>query len=326
MTKKFYIGTVILLATAALVLVSLCLGTVTISPLQIAGVLRGEDIGPAGNILLNMRVPRVLMALVIGASLSVSGTIFQALLRNSLADPFIIGVSSGAAFGATLSIIFSFPYTVTVLFAFGGSIATVLTVFTISRRLKMGTSSMILSGIALSFILSSAVMLLFSMTRSEQVHRALMWLMGDLGTARFDMIGEMGIVSIVIIFISFMFKRHLDIISFGERFSRNLGVTEGVMILLFWIASLLSALSVSLAGVIGFVGLVVPHVVRRIFGPGHVWLLPVSAVAGAIFLMVSDTAGRIIAPPYEIPVGIITGFCGGIFFLLFLLRKGDNSL
>jgi iron complex transport system permease protein len=118
------------------------------------------------------------------------------------------------------------------------------------------------------------------------------------------------------------YHKHLDIISIGERFSKNLGITENNIRMLFWAASLLSAISVSLAGVIGFIGLIIPHIMRNLFGPGHVRLIPAAAVGGALFLLLSDTVGRSLVPPYEIPVGVITGFTGGIFFLFHIIRKG----
>ena len=308
-----------------LILIALMLGTTIITPEAMVNNW-GNGNSTDYNILANIRIPRILMSLVIGASLSISGMVFQALLRNSLADPYIIGVSSGGALGATIAIVLSLASAFIVGFAFTGSLFSVSAVYLISKRLKLGTTSLILSGVALGFIFSSAVLLIFAIAKSNDVHRAIMWLMGDLTIARYEILLEMTIVSFVLILIIVFYWKHLNVISFGDTFSKNLGVSKSSLKILFWAASLLAAVSVSLCGVIGFIGLIVPHVMRGIIGPDHKKLLPASAFGGAVFLMSADTIGRSIAPPYEIPVGIITGFCGGIFFLLFILRKRKFSL
>ena len=307
-----------------LVLAALSIGVKVIMPCDMIDIFAGKSGGVDYAILVKLRLPRVLLALVIGASLAVSGAVFQSVLKNPLADPYIIGVSGGAALGATAGIVLSAGPFAVVVAAFAGSIAAITTVYLLSKRMLLGSTALILSGIALGFILSSAVLLIYALSRSDQIHRALLWLMGDLSGARYELLNALGVVSLLLILTVMVFHKHLDIISMGHRFSRNLGVTEGNIRLLFWIASLLAAISVSLAGVIGFVGLIVPHLMRNIFGPGHRRLVPVSAVGGALFLMVSDTIGRSLAPPFEIPVGIITGFLGGAFFLLHMLRREDN--
>jgi len=308
-----------------LIFISLSLGTEIITPFKMFDIFTGNSKGVYYNIIFNIRIPRVFMTLIIGASLGLSGLIFQAILKNPLAEPYLIGVSGGAAFGATIAIILSLSYHFTVIFAFSGSLASITSVYAISRRMKIGTTSLVLAGIAISFILSSTVLLLFSLSKSEQVHKAVMWLMGDLSIARYSNLKWMSILTIFLIILIMMFYKHLNIISFGDKFSKNLGVSENNIRFLFWIAALLAAISVSLCGVIGFVGLIVPHVMRNIFGPDHLKLIPVVSIGGALFLLISDTIGRSIAPPYEIPVGIITGFFGGIFFLLFMIKKWNHN-
>lgn len=308
-----------------MVILSLSLGTITLSPWEVVKTISGAITSVNHTILINVRIPRIIMSLIIGASLSVSGVIFQAILRNSLADPYVIGVSGGGALGASIAIIFSFHFNLVVLFAFTGSFLAVTLVYLISRRMKFGTTSLILTGIALSFIFSSSVLLLFALAEPDKVHRAINWLMGDLSTARIDFLEEMGIVSFVLIGVSLFFHRHLNVISFGEAFSKKLGVSKISTHLLFWIASMLAAISVSMCGVIGFIGLIVPHMMRALYGPHHRVLLPASALVGAFFLMSMDTIGRSIAPPYEIPVGVITGFVGGLFFIILMVKKKDYS-
>lgn len=311
-------------ACAAILLVSLSAGTVFISPLKIPGLLFGEGSGAESAILLSLRIPRLALAMVIGGSLAVSGALFQALLRNPLSDPYTIGVSGGAALGAALAIIFSWDNTAVVLCSFAGSITVIFMVYLFSRRVRPGGTTLVLAGIALSFIFSSAVLLVFAVSRAEQVHRAMLWLMGDLSTARYTILRGGSVISLCLMGLAFFYYKHLNILSFGDTFARSLGVRESEVRNIFWIAALLSAIAVSLAGVIGFVGLIVPHVFRYLFGPDHRLLLPSSAIGGGLFLVLCDTLGRSAVPPYEIPSGVITGFIGGIFFILLLLRKGNT--
>lgn len=318
-TIKFLIFT-----AAALGLFLLCVsaGSTFISPLRIPEILAGGPGSVEYRILADLRIPRILMALVVGASLSVSGVLFQAVLKNPLADPYTTGVSGGAAVGATVAIAFSMSYFLVALLAFGGSLFAVSFVYAVSRYRGLSGTALVLAGIALSVLLSSAVLLVFAFSRAEYVHKALLWLMGDLSIARYAVVLRMAVVSLLLAGLSFLYRRHLNVISFGDEFAHGLGVSRGDIVNIFWIASLLAAISVSLAGVIGFVGLLVPHVMRFLFGPDHNRLIPASALGGAVFLMAADTLGRMLVPPYDIPAGIITGFAGGLFFLVLVIRKG----
>lgn len=306
-----------------LIILSLSIGSTFISPIRIFPSLLGSEKSIDYQIILTLRAPRILMALIIGSSLSISGAMFQAILRNPLTDPYTIGVSGGAALGATIAIVLSMGHFYIVLFAFAGSIAVISILYNISKTKKFGSASLVLSGIALSFILQSIVLLIFAFSKAEQVHKAILWLMGDISIARFKILWEMIIFSIILMASSLFFFKHLDIISFGKDFAKNLGVSDRDVRNIFIIASLLTAISVSLSGVIGFVGLIIPHIMRYLFGSSHLRLIPYSAVGGALFLMICDTIGRSIVTPYEIPAGIITGFFGGIFFLLLLLKGRD---
>jgi iron complex transport system permease protein len=246
---------------------------------------------------------------------------FQSLFRNPLSDPYTVGVSGGAALGASAAIVLGSSFALVAIFSFAGSLAAITLVYGLSRLRGLGSGGLILGGISLSFIFSSGVMLIFALARPEAVHKALMWLMGDLSLARYDALYRMGGVALLLLGGALLLHRHLDIISFGGDFARSLGVAPVDTRAVFWIGGLLAALSVALAGVIGFVGLIVPHSVRALVGPVHRRLLPTSAVAGALFLVICDTIGRTVAMPYEIPVGVITGFIGGIFFLVLLLGR-----
>ncbi len=319
--KTSYKILIFIAVSMALLMVSLSLGTRTISPAGMADIILGGPGSADYTILVKLRLPRALLAMVIGASLAVSGTVFQSVLKNPLADPYIIGVSGGAALGATAGIVLDAGQYAVAAAAFAGSIAAISAVYLLSKRMSLGSTALILSGIALGFILSAAVLLIYALLRSDQVHRAMLWLMGDLSGARYDMLNWLGAATLILMAAVMAFHKHLDVVSLGARFSKNLGVTGGNMRSLFWIASLLAAVSVSLAGVIGFVGLIVPHLMRNIFGPRHLRLVPAAAAGGALFLLASDTIGRSLVPPYEVPVGIITGFLGGAFFLVFMIRR-----
>ncbi|HPB80556.1 MAG TPA: iron ABC transporter permease [Spirochaetota bacterium] len=315
---------ILLFTAAACGIFVLCVsaGSVFISPFRIPEILSGGAGSVEYRILVDLRIPRILMALVVGASLSVSGVVFQAVLKNPLADPYTTGVSGGAAVGATVAIAFSMSYFLVALLAFGGSLCAVSFVYAVSRYRGLSGTALVLAGIALSVLLSSAVLLVFAFSRADYVHKALLWLMGDLSIAKYAVVMRMAVVSLLLTGLGFLYRRHLNIISFGDEFAHGLGVSRGDIVNLFWIASLLAAISVSLAGVIGFVGLLVPHVMRFMFGPDHSRLIPASALGGAVFLMGADTLGRVLVPPYDIPAGIITGFAGGLFFLVLVIRKG----
>lgn len=278
---------------------------------------------PECGLVSQLRLPRVMLAFASGAALSVSGAVFQALFRNALAEPYILGVSGGAAFGTALGVIF-FQSLPVLFFSGAGSFLAVISVYIFSLKSRFGSSGLILSGMSLSFILSSAVLLLYSFSRSDQMHKAVMWMLGDFSSSS-DYTA--GIYTSIIIFLSIVimfFPKQLNIISFGENFSKTLGVSKSSAVILFFTASACAAVTVSAAGVIGFVGLIVPHAMRKIFTADHRELIPASFLGGGVFLSLSDAIGRSVIPPYEIPAGIVTGFIGGIFFLALTLtgRRG----
>ena len=321
--NKFKYILVVLLGILIIIL-SLSLGTTFISPAEMLKMIGGAD-NDMLRILLSLRIPRLVMTFIVGASLAVSGVLFQSILKNPLADPFTIGVSSGASLGACFGIIFSMSNNFILLGAFAGGIGASLLVYLISKFRRFGSSSLILAGISLSFILWAGVLLIFALSPSHQVHKALFWLMGDLSIARYNMLYRAAPLALIAIVFSLVYHRHLNIIAFGDELAHSMGITVRDIRNIFWIAAVLAAVSVSLAGIIGFVGLIIPHITRTLFGPDHKRLIPLSAVVGALFLAACDTLGRTIAPPYEIPIGVITGFIGGIFFLILMIRRGGRE-
>ncbi len=282
------------------------------------------------KILLDLRLPRIILAMIIGATLSIAGVIFQSLFRNPMADPSVIGTSSGAALGATLAIAAGFDFRImnissVPLAAFAGAVSVTLLVYNLARtgnRLPM--AFMLLAGIAVSTFLSSIISLIMILRRTE-MYNILSWLMGGFALRRWSDVVMVLPYIVIGILITVMFSRELNLMLLGEERARQLGLNSNrlqkIMVLS---ASLLVAGAVSISGVIGFVGLLVPHMARLVVGPDHKYLLPASALAGGTFLLISDTISRTVLAPLELPVGIVTSLCGAPFFI-YLLRKNKRA-
>lgn len=319
--KKYRTLSILIFSFLTVLGASLMLGTETVHVSQLFHILSGKDDSAMAQVVLRLRLPRILLAFLTGSALSVSGAMFQALLRNPLADPFMVGISSGAAVGVTLSFIAGLPGWTVIPFAFVGSLLALMMVWRFSGG-RGDSVTLVLSGLAVSFVLSSLVLLLVAFSGAHRIHKSLMWLMGDLSMARFDILAAGGGLLVILLLLSLLHTGRLDVLMMGETFASGRGVSRRQEWLLFWHGALLAAVSVSLAGVIGFVGIMVPHTVRRITGVMHGRFLPVLAVAGGIFLVAADTLGRTLLAPMEIPVGVITGFLGGLFFLSLVGKQG----
>ncbi len=286
------------------------------------------------DIILKIRVPRVFLGMMVGASLSIAGLVFQALLRNPLADPYTLGVSAGASFGAGLAIFLSyvvgtFMNTLLPVFAFFGGIATVFLVYLLARtRGRVQVLTIILSGVVVSYLFSSGLVLIMALL-GDRAHEVIFWLLGSLSGYHRWLPHAAGI-NIAIICFTFFFFQDLDLMALGDDQAKALGVnTELVRIMLFSTTSLVTSISVALTGTIGFVGLIVPHSMRLLFGPRHKVLIPASAIAGASFLPLSDALARtlpglIFGSSMEIPVGAVTSLFGSPFFI-FLLMRGKKK-
>ena len=285
-----------------------------------------RDSGIHQTIVWQVRFPRILLSLFVGAGLAACGCVFQGMLRNPLADPYTLGVSGGAALGATLGIIFglgsplgkfSLPCC-----AFFGAFISISLVYLVAQRRHFSVPTLILGGVILSFLFSSCVLLIFAISKAQDVHSAILWLMGDLSSASTSLIKIVICFILAGIVLLFIFSRDLNLLTLGEEKATHLGLeTDLVKKLLFIIASLITGACVSASGIIGFVGLIVPHFMRRFTGPDHQILIPASILGGAIFLALCDTLARTIIAPLELPVGVITGILGGLFFLIFLFRS-----
>jgi iron complex transport system permease protein len=269
----------------------------------------------------------VVLAALVGASLALAGAAFQGMLRNSLADPYIVGTSSGAAFGAALAIVlglssgFDAAWPLRPMFAFVGALLTMGFVFALSRvdgRLPVDT--FLLAGVVVGSFLWAFVSFILAISQGK-MREIVFWLMGDLSLASWPMINMMAPYFVVGSVALFMLSHRMNLLTVGEESAAALGVeVEKTKILIVVFASLLTAAAVSVSGLIGFLGLMVPHLVRSAWGPDHRILLPASALGGAAFLIVADTAARLLGPA-EIPVGVLTALFGGPFFFVILRRK-----
>jgi len=278
-------------------------------------------------IIEKVRLPRVFAAMVTGAALAASGCVFQAVLRNPLADPFTLGVSGGAAFGASVFFV-SGVAAVSALFApvfaFAGALLAVLCVYFLSARKKFDSYSMILSGVIISYIFSSAVMIVYALSSADQMQSAIMWLMGSFSFIDERILPASAAVAILGTVILYFYGNVINVISLGQNKSNSLGInTERSVKILFITASLITASVVAICGVIGFVGLMAPHIMRRFTGANNKTLIAASAMFGAGFLPLCDAISRIIFAPVIIPVGVITSVIGGVFFIALLLKSGN---
>ena len=279
------------------------------------------------DIIWQIRFPRVVLALLVGAGLACCGAVFQGVLRNPLAGPYTLGVSGGAALGATLGIVFGPAGIYLPLFALSGSALSIFLVYTIASKKRFSNSTLILGGVILSFLFSSLVLLIFAVSRAEDVHGVILWLMGDLSSAPNSLIKLMPFFILPAIGILLAFSRDLNILTLGEEKALHLGInSQQVKKILFIVVSCIVGACVAASGIIGFVGLIIPHFMRRILGVDHRLLLPASCVAGAIFLILCDTLARVIIRPMELPVGVITGIFGGLFFLSFLIKSKNREI
>lgn len=277
-------------------------------------------------IIWSIRLPRVLLGVLVGSSLAIAGAAFQGMFKNPMADPFVIGISSGAALGATIAIILkasiSFLGMSSIsLFAFIGALAAVFTVYNISRiKNKVPVTTLLLAGVAIGQFLT-AIMSFLMVIFSNDMSKIVYWTMGSLAGKGWSPLIRVSLPVIGSIILINFFARDLNIMLTGEDSAKSLGINvEKTKMYILILGTFMVAMVVSVSGIIGFVGLIIPHIVRIIIGPDHRVLLPASALVGAIFMIFADTIARTIISPVEIPVGIITALFGGPFFL-YLLKK-----
>jgi iron complex transport system permease protein len=323
----------IFLLTALLVVVglfSLGVGAVHIPLKKILLALTEGRGSPEYAILFEVRLPRILLGLAVGGGLAIAGVVLQGMFRNPLVEPYTLGISGGAALGVALHMVvaglgwfglFSLPAS-----GFLGAAGIMVIVYYLSTRggiIKL--SRLLLIGVMVSFIASSLIMLIMAMTKVEDLHGIIFWIMGSLQEPNTALIRAILFISLGGLIISLLYAVDLNALSLGEEEAFHLGVeVERVKKVLFLLASFITGCCVSVTGIIGFVGLVVPHLMRLVVGGDHRILLVTSYLSGAIFLILCDTLARVVLAPTELPVGVITGLVGGSLFIYALSRKGAS--
>lgn len=282
-------------------------------------------------IIQNIRLPRVLLAFLVGYGLSIVGVAFQGMLKNPMADPFIVGTSSGAALGASIAILLKlnkmfFGIGIVSIFAFAGALLATLIAYNMARiRGKVPVTTLLLAGIATGQFFT-AIMSFIMTISTKDVSTIIFWTMGSFSSRGWNHV-QIAIVPVILgSIIIYTFSKDLNIMLLGEDNAQNMGVeTEKVKKIILITSVLITAFLVSVSGIIGFVGLIVPHIVRLVIGPDHRTLIPASGLVGGIFLIIADTLARTVIAPTEVPVGIITALAGGPFFI-YLLRKTKRTV
>jgi len=313
--------------TIIVTVISLLSGSVDISLHELLKVFLGNS----GNsnftqIILEIRLPRIMLAIAAGGGLSVAGAVFQAILMNPLAEPYVLGISSGGTFGAILSFLLGFTFIGTQIFSFAGALAVIFIVFMIGKRFgEIEPNVLLLTGVMIGAFFSAAILLMMTML-SDSLRSAFLWLIGNLSSADAASAYYVLPVSIIVSIILTINSYKYNVLSLGAENAKHLGINTNILKNITYIlASVLVGAIVSVSGIIGFVGLLVPHVCRMIFGIDNRLVIPSSFFIGAVYLLISDTFARTIVAPAELPVGAITAVIGAPIFI-YLLRRRFNLI
>jgi iron complex transport system permease protein len=342
LTPTRWLKVVLLLVVVSLLGLFVCLqyGTERIAFADVMRLLlsaRSEAEGSSGIspavILLDVRLPRLLLSFLVGASLATVGVALQALLRNPLADPYVLGISSGAAVGAALAVQLGvswalWGFSAIHVFAFLAAGLTIAAIYRIaSADGRIPVQTLLLAGVIINAILSALILFITSLSDSTSAFRLFFWLMGSLATLGYAGLGALAVYVVVGLTLLFAQARYLNLLSLGEEPAHGLGLqVERVKRVIFFTSALLTGAVVAVSGLIGFVGMIVPHAVRMVIGPDHRLLLPASALVGGLFLAVADTIARSLLAPSELPVGVITALCGGPFFIYLLVNRRSHQI
>ncbi|HEY9123173.1 MAG TPA: iron ABC transporter permease [Bacteroidales bacterium] len=320
-----------LLLTILSVLISLSIGELHISLTDIPRILFNGKGSMEYTVLRDIRLPRIYIGLSVGGALSIAGAILQGVYRNPLVEPYTMGISGGAALSVAFIIVTGLSLRVGAfllpLAGFIGALATIFLVYFLSvRNGKVLTQNMVLVGVMISFIASSGMMLLMSYTTSDNIQSIVFWIMGSLDEPNSSLIALGVTMSVAGLAVSYLFIHPLNALRLGEDKARHLGINTDVAIkILFILASLLTGMCVAVAGVIGFVGLIIPQLMRLLTGSDFRILLISSFLAGGSFLVFCDTVARTIIAPNELPIGVITGIIGGLVFIVMLSRSSTKA-
>ncbi len=282
--------------------------------------------GPQQTILWQIRLPRALLAAELGATLSLGGLVFQALLRNPLAEPYILGISGGAAVGAIVGIMFGLArYPGVTGLAFAASLAIMgLVLFLASGRRILRKDSLLLAGVMVNAFCSAVILFLISLSQDSRLHQIMFWLMGDLSLADMGQVGRLAVILAPCFIALFMLSHAMNLLTMGAETAQALGLrVKTVMVLLLLITSLMISATVAHCGLVGFVGLVMPHLLRLLIGPDHRVLVPACLFGGGAYLVLCDLTARVISQQGEMPVGVVTALIGAPVFI-YLLRRSRH--
>ena len=317
----------LLLLVAGALLLSVAVGASGLSPGKVLGALRWSGDETARTIVWQLRLPRAALALLAGGALALTGAVFQALLRNPLAEPYILGVAGGGAVGAVGAVVLGLATALPALVplaALAGAAGAILLVFRVAARAggALDTRVLLLAGVVVGAFFNAIILLLLTLADVESFRSAVFWMMGSLAGASWSAAALLAVYLLPAVLVLLSFARAFNAIAVGEETAQHLGVpVERVKLLAYFVASLAVGACVAACGVIGFVGLIVPHALRLLWGSDHRLLLPASLLAGGAFLLLADTAARTIAPPAELPVGVVTAVVGVPIFVVLLRRS-----
>jgi iron complex transport system permease protein len=317
----------LLLILTGVSLLSLSTGAASIPPGDIIPLLLKGQGSAAHSILVDIRLPRLILGFAVGGALSLAGVILQGMFRNSLVEPYTLGISGGASSAVCVTIILGLGHILGVyalpISGFLGGLLVILFLYPASIRSgTLKTPSLLLTGVMVNFISSSFVILIMSISRAEDLHNILFWIIGSLGETDWVLVKLALFVSLAGLAASYFFCFNLNAMALGEEEALHLGIdVERTKRIILVVASLLTGICVSLSGAIGFVGLVVPHFVRMCVGVDHRIVMISSFLSGAIFLILCDTVAKTVALPMELPVGVKTGILGGVLFIYVLTKR-----
>ena len=320
--KKVFLLFILLGIIFIVALYAISHGTYEIPISEVFFGLIGHAEGAARVVILNIRLPRVIAAVICGFALSVSGLGIQSVLKNPLGSPSTLGISQGAAFGAAFSIVVLGSKVLPVtIFAFAGAMVATVVILLLSYLKRLSPEAIILAGVAMASLFASATTLIQYMAVETELAMVVFWTFGDVARSNWREIGIMAAVTIPTCFLFMFFRWDLNSMASGEETAKGLGVSVNkVRIFSMIAASLVAALATAFHGVIAFVGLIAPHMARRLIGADHALLIPFSTVLGALLLLVADTLGRVLVGSGALPVGVITSFLGAPMFLYLLIR------
>ncbi len=324
----------LLILLLASVIISLTFGEMKIGTFDALKLIFGKaDENSLEYMLISqLRMPRIVLGVAVGGALSLAGVILQGIYRNPLVEPFTLGISGGASLGVAFTIVFGLQLSIgsymLPLSGFAGAFIIIFLVYTLSsRKGNINIQHMLLTGVMVSFVASSAMMFLMAISSSDNLHGIVFWIMGSLDEPDTGLVWMTFIVTILVLFLSYLFVQPLNALRLGEEKALHLGINTNVAIkILFLMSSLLAGICVSVSGVIGFVGLIIPHVLRMFLGSDYRILLISSFLLGGSFLVLSDVVARTIISPNELPIGVITGIVGGIVFILLMSGKAKKGV